>query len=62
MAPTAGTARWAGHPFGGVGGEHAHVIDRESDGVGVWRNYKEQLAPVMPLLDPWVKTFGYDAE
>lgn len=25
-----------------------------------WRKYEAQLAPVMPLLDKWVKYFGYD--
>ena len=29
------------------------------DGVGQWRNYREQLAPVLPILQPWVKKFGY---
>jgi hypothetical protein len=27
--------------------------------VGHWRNYREQLAPVLPLLAPWVTRFGY---
>ena len=27
-----------------------------------WRRYEPQLAPVMPLLGRWVRTFGYDAE
>ena len=30
-------------------------------GVGQWRRYGEQLAPVMPLLQPWVERFGYPA-
>ena len=30
-----------------------------SDGVGQWRNYREQLAPIMPILQPWVEKFGY---
>ncbi len=29
------------------------------DGVGVWRNYSQQLAPILPILEPWVKWFGY---
>lgn len=29
------------------------------DGVGTWRNYADRLAPVMPVLAPWVETFGY---
>ena len=30
-----------------------------ADSVGVWRNYREQMAPVLPLLQPWVERFGY---
>jgi hypothetical protein len=33
-----------------------------SEGVGQWRNYAEQLEPVMPILKPWVEKFGYPAE
>jgi hypothetical protein len=33
-----------------------------SNGVGQWRNYAEELAPVMPILAPWVEKFGYPAE
>jgi tetratricopeptide (TPR) repeat protein len=33
-----------------------------SDGVGQWRNYAEQLAPVMSVLAPWVEKFGYQAD
>ncbi len=29
--------------------------------VGKWRNYERHLAPVMPVLDPWVKTYGYES-
>jgi tetratricopeptide (TPR) repeat protein len=28
-------------------------------GVGQWKNYREQLAPVLPRLEPWVEQFGY---
>lgn len=28
-------------------------------GSGHWRRYREQLAPVLPLLEPWVRRFGY---
>jgi tetratricopeptide (TPR) repeat protein len=28
-------------------------------GVGKWRDYEAQMAPVMPLLAPWVERFGY---
>ena len=24
-----------------------------------WRHYEAQLAPILPLLDPWVRKFGY---
>lgn len=30
-----------------------------SDGVGLWRRYAEQLAPLEPYLQPWVERFGY---
>lgn len=30
-----------------------------SDGIGQWRRYAEQLEPVLPVLEPWVRTFGY---
>ena len=33
-----------------------------SEGQGAWRRYREQIAPVLPLLDPWVKRFGYASE
>jgi tetratricopeptide (TPR) repeat protein len=28
---------------------------------GRWRRYADQLAPVLPILDPWVRKMGYDA-
>jgi len=33
-----------------------------ADGAGQWRRYRDQLAPVMPLLAPWVERFGYQAD
>jgi Tfp pilus assembly protein PilF len=33
-----------------------------SDGAGHWRRYRDQIAPVLPLLAPWVKRFGYAAD
>ncbi|HEX4198433.1 MAG TPA: sulfotransferase [Caulobacteraceae bacterium] len=33
-----------------------------SEGVDQWRAYAAQMAPVMPLLAPWVEKFGYPAE
>lgn len=30
-----------------------------ADGVGQWRRYRGQLAPILPVLDPWVMRFGY---
>jgi hypothetical protein len=30
------------------------------DGVGAWRRYEEEMAPVLPILEPWVKRFGYE--
>jgi tetratricopeptide (TPR) repeat protein len=29
------------------------------DGTRQWERYREQLAPVLPLLEPWVGKFGY---
>lgn len=29
------------------------------EGVAQWRHYREQLAPVLPALRPWVEAFGY---
>jgi Tfp pilus assembly protein PilF len=31
-------------------------------GVGRWRAYEDQLGPVLPILERWVRRFGYDAE
>jgi len=31
-------------------------------GAGQWRRYQAQLAPVLPILAPWVERFGYPAE
>jgi Flp pilus assembly protein TadD len=31
-----------------------------ASGIGEWRRYREQLAPVLPVLAPWVERFGYD--
>ncbi len=35
----------------------ARGLNRE--GQGAWRRYHQQMAPVLPLLDPWVEKFGY---
>jgi hypothetical protein len=32
------------------------------EGIGHWRNYRDQLAPVLPILQPWVERFGYPAD
>jgi hypothetical protein len=32
------------------------------EGQGAWRRYREQLAAVLPLLEPWVERFGYPSE
>jgi len=36
----------------------ARGLNRE--GQGAWRRYREQMAPVLPLLQPWVGPFGYE--
>lgn len=33
-----------------------------AEGVGAWRRYREQLAPVLPTLEPWVAKYGYAPE
>lgn len=38
----------------------ARGLNRE--GQGTWRRYREQMAPVLPLLQPWVERFGYAAD
>ena len=35
----------------------ARGLNRE--GQGAWRRYREQMAPVLPVLEPWVERFGY---
>lgn len=30
-----------------------------AEGIGQWRRYKEQMAPALPTLQPWVDEFGY---
>jgi tetratricopeptide (TPR) repeat protein len=32
-----------------------------TEGVGQWRRYREQLASVLPQLEPWVKRFLYES-
>lgn len=33
-----------------------------AEGVGQWRRYRQQMAPALPKLAPWVERFGYDAQ
>jgi tetratricopeptide (TPR) repeat protein len=33
-----------------------------TEGVGQWRRYRQQMAPVLPRLAPWVERFGYDPQ
>lgn len=39
----------------------SHQIRRGlmKDSIGVWRRYGAQMAPVLPILAPWVERFGY---
>ena len=32
------------------------------DGSGQWRPFAEAMAPVLPILAPWVERFGYPAD
>jgi tetratricopeptide (TPR) repeat protein len=38
----------------------ARGLNRE--GQGSWRRYHEQMAPVLPVLRPWVEAFGYEPD
>ncbi len=29
------------------------------EGQGAWRRYRDQVVPVLPMLEPWVERFGY---
>ena len=31
------------------------------DGSGQWKPYAEHLAPILPILAPWIERFGYEA-
>jgi hypothetical protein len=31
----------------------------DASGIGEWRRYREQLAPVRPVLDRWAERLGY---
>ena len=33
-----------------------------AEGIGQWRRYRQQMAPAMPKLTPWVERFGYDPQ
>jgi hypothetical protein len=33
-----------------------------ADGAGQWRRYRDQLAPILPVLAPWASRFGYPAD
>jgi tetratricopeptide (TPR) repeat protein len=41
--------------------EHLGVF-AAGEGVGSWRRYKDQMAPVLPILAPWVQAYGYPPE
>jgi tetratricopeptide (TPR) repeat protein len=32
------------------------------EGIGHWRRYRDQMAPVLPILQPWVQRFGYPVD
>ncbi len=36
----------------------ARGLNRE--GQGTWRRYRDQMAPVVPILERWVRRFGYE--
>lgn len=41
------------------GAQLARGLNRE--GRGAWRRYRDQMKPVLPILEPWVERFGYEA-
>jgi tetratricopeptide (TPR) repeat protein len=43
-----------------VGGPGTTQIARglNAEGVGAWKRYSDQIAPVLPLLKPWIDRFG----
>jgi len=42
-------------------GSYAQVVEPLYDrSIGRWKRYREQLAPVLPLLEPWALKFGYE--
>ncbi|MEO7655588.1 MAG: sulfotransferase [Sphingomicrobium sp.] len=58
MADIAATARARGITTPSAA-QLARGLNR--DGQGTWRRYREQMVPVLPVLEPWVKRFGYDS-
>jgi len=38
----------------------AKGLNRE--GQGTWRRYRDQMAPVLPVLQPWVESFNYQPD
>ena len=57
MADFAATARSRGISTPSAA-QLARGLNRE--GQGAWRRYRDQMAPVLPLLEPWVSRFGYE--
>ena len=57
MADIAATARSRGISTPSAA-QLAHGLNRE--GQGAWRRYREPMAPVLPVLEPWVRRFGYE--
>jgi hypothetical protein len=40
---------------------YAQVVQPLYDrSIGRWKRYREQLKPVLPLLEPWAEKFGYE--
>lgn len=39
------------------------VIEKPfSSSIGKWRRYRDEMAPALPILAPWVRKFGYDPD
>lgn len=43
-----------------MAGEVDKALASLGKAVAHWRNYSDQLAPILPVLDPFVREFGYD--
>ncbi len=55
-------ARVTGARLIGAAGDAQAKPGLHRGGEGQWRAYRDALAPVMPVLEPWVRAFDYPAD